>query len=147
MVYDIYGRKRPLYNGQQIQIRTALRDCFDNRKGFDIWGNWGPIARANLNMGWHSNRGHSRDINAGSFAWDWAAVNNATYDYYKMCEETGIAKPPRNLKIWVFKRWTTSSTPMLRRIVHPIGYNGNSSWKNFLSISVTVLLQRCWIKC
>lgn len=104
---------------------------FDNRKGFDIWGNWGPIARANLNMGWHSNRGHSRDINAGSFAWDWAAVNNATYDYYKMCEETGIAKPPRNLKIWVFKRWTTSSTPMLRRIVHPIGYNGNSSWKNF----------------
>ena len=51
---------------------------FDNRKGFDIWGNWGPIARANLNMGWHSNRGHSRDINAGSFAWDWAAVNQPT---------------------------------------------------------------------
>lgn len=104
---------------------------FDNRKDFDIWGNWGPIARANLNMGWHGNRGYSRDINAGSFAWDWAAANNAAYDYYKMCEETGIAKPPRNLKIWVFKRWSTSATPMLRRIVHPIGYNGNSSWKNF----------------
>ena len=92
-------------------------------------------------MGWHSNRGHSRDINAGSYAWDWAAVNNAAYDYYKMCEEIGIIKPPSDLKIWGLKRWTTSSTPMLRRIEHPIGYNGNSSWKNFFTTSVMTHLQ------
>lgn len=105
---------------------------FDNAKDFDIWGNWGPLARANLNMGWHSNRGHSRDINAGSFAWDWAAVNNAGYDYYKMCEASGIAKPPRTIKIWVFKGWKKSSAPMLRRVKHAIGLNGHSDWLNFL---------------
>ena len=104
---------------------------FDNCKGFDIWGNWGPIARANLNMGWHSNSGYSRDIDAGSFAWDWAAANNAGYDYYKMCEETGISLPPNNLKIWVFKGWKTSAAPMLRRIEHFIGFNGHSDWANF----------------
>lgn len=97
---------------------------FDNCKGFDIWGNWGPIARANLNLGWHSNKGYSRDIKAGSFAWDWAAANNAGYDYYKMCEETGISLPPKDLKMWVFKDWKSSSAPMLRRIVHPIGTDG-----------------------
>lgn len=106
---------------------------FDNCKGFDIWGNWGPIARANLNMGWHSNRGYSRDINAGSFAWDWAAANNAGYDYYKMCESTGISLPPKDLKMWVFKNWKSSSAPMLRRIVHPIGTEG-IKWNDFFII-------------
>ena len=48
--------------------------------------------------------------------WQWAVVNNAAYEYYKMCEQTGIPKPPSKLKIMVLKSLTDSSTPMLRRI-------------------------------
>lgn len=112
-------------------LRPHYAIVFDNKQDFDIWGNWGPIARANLNMGWHSKKGYSRNIEAGSFAWPWAATNNAGYDYYKMCEATGIPKPPRNLKIYVFKGWSSSSAPMLRRIVHPIDFTGPISWGNF----------------
>lgn len=98
---------------------------FDNAKGFDIWGNWGPLARANYNMGWHSEQGHSREFYNNSTAWEWCAVNNAAYDYYKKCEQTGIPKPPSNLKIWVFKGKSNSSASMMRRI------NGVINWEIF----------------
>lgn len=104
---------------------------FDNIKDFDIWGNWGPIARANHNLGWHSNTGYSANIEYNCNAWEWAVVNNSAYEYYQMCEETGILKPPANLKIWVWKNFNKSSAPMLRRITDPIGYNGNDPWLNY----------------
>ncbi len=31
--------------------------------------------------------------------WQWAAMYNATNEYYRMCDATGITKPPHNLKI------------------------------------------------
>lgn len=95
---------------------------FDNMKGFDIWGNWGPLARANYNMGWHSRKGHSCDIYTNSGAWPWCVTNNAGYDYYKQCEKTGIPKPPSNLKIWVFKGKYGSSASMMRRINNIVGW-------------------------
>lgn len=104
---------------------------FDNIKDFDIWGNWGPIARANHNLGWHSNTGYSANIEYNCNAWEWAVVNNSAYEYYQMCEETGILKPPANLKIWVWKNFNKSSAPMLRRITHSIGYNGDNPWLSF----------------
>ena len=54
---------------------------FDNIKDFDIWGNYGPLACANFNMGWHSNAGHSESISTDSKAWAGAVVNNAAYEY------------------------------------------------------------------
>lgn len=116
----------------KFRFRPHYAIVFDNCKGFDIWGNWGPLARANLNMGWHSNKGYSKNISTSNKAWDWAVVNNAGYDYYKMCEQTGISKPPRDIKIWVFKGFPSSSAPMLRRVHHPIGINGNNDWVNYI---------------
>lgn len=105
---------------------------FDNSKGFDIWGNWGPLAKANYSMGWHSKNGYSKDIDKNNQAWEWATVNNAAYDYYSMCSSTGITLPPENLKIWVFNSLENfSSAPMLRRVNDAIGFNGHSSWGNF----------------
>ena len=89
------------------------------------------MRKANHNMGWHRKTGHSEDIYTNSDAWKWAAVNNAAYEYYQMCEQTGITKPPAGLKIWVFKDWGASSAPMLRRIKDFIGYNGNIDPLNF----------------
>lgn len=77
-------------------VRPHYAVVFDNREGFDIWGQYGPIARANLNMGWHSKSGCNKNIGVNSIAWEWAIVNNAGYDYYQMCKETGIRKPPAN---------------------------------------------------
>ncbi len=92
---------------------------FDNIKDFDIWGNYGPLACANFNMGWHSNAGHSESISTDSKAWAWAVVNNAAYEYYEMCNTNGILTPPSDLKIWVWKFLDVSSTPMLRCISRP----------------------------
>lgn len=105
---------------------------FDNKKDFDIWGNRWPVGRSNYNMGWSDNAGLSATISASDNAWEWAVVNNAAYDYYLMCEETGITKPPQQLKIWVWKNAESSSAPMLRRIMTPIGFNSHSDFLNLL---------------
>lgn len=105
---------------------------FDNEKDFDIWGNRWPVGRSNYNMGWRDNAGFSTTIDTTSIAWEWAVVNNAAYDYYLMCEETGITKPPQQLKIWVWKNAESSSAPMLRRIMTPIGFNSHSDFLNLL---------------
>lgn len=114
----------------KFRFRTHYAIVFDNCKDFDIWGNWLNIAKANYNMGWHSKYGHSRDIDRGSEAWKWCAINNAGYDYYKMCEQTGILKPPAKLKVWAFPNAEKSAAPMLRRINHSIASNGNNHWAN-----------------
>ena len=98
---------------------------FDNCKDFDIWGNWGPVARANYKMGKASKTGLTDTILATSKAWKWAVINNAGYDYYTMCEQTGISKPHSNTKILVMKGMDNSSAGMYRRINGFIVLEGN----------------------
>jgi len=105
---------------------------FNNTKGFDIWGDFGPIGAANYCMGWHSKNGHSRDITDNNMAWQWAVVNNAGYEYYQMCDAIGINRPPSDLKIWVIKWMVKSAAPMFRYVNHRIGLNSNIDWLNFL---------------
>jgi len=105
---------------------------FDNHKGFDIWDGWIHLGKATYHMGCHNKNGYSRDISAGGRAWRCAAVNNAAYEYYQMCDTTGITKPPDNLKIWVLNDLESSAAAMLSQITHPIGLNGNSYWLNLL---------------
>ena len=105
---------------------------FDNKKGFDIWDGWIHIQKATYLMGFHSKHGYSKDIPAGGKEWRWAAVNNAGYEYYKMCEATGITKPPSNLKIWVLNDIESSAAAMLSHLNHTVAFNGNSFWINLL---------------
>ena len=112
-------------------LRPYYSVVFSNLKDFDVWDNWGPITCATYNMGRQSKYGYSENIHRSSSAWVCAAVNNASYDYYKMCEQTGILKPPSALKIWIWSGFSASSAPMLRRINDAIGYNGHSSVANF----------------
>jgi hypothetical protein len=107
---------------------------FDNAKGFDIYGNWGPLAKANYGMGWHTKTGYSVDLYKNSVAWDWCTVNNAGYDYYRMCETEGILKPPSTLKVWVFRhKENISSAPMLSKISDIYGFKANGKFVNFLN--------------
>lgn len=129
---------------------------FDNCKDFEIWGKLGPLARANYNMGKHSADDILlRNIDTISDAWQWAVVNNAAYDYYKFCEETGITKPPVDLKIWVMNNVAKSSAGMYRRIDdvitiggsalndflnYMLGYNANALFQeiNFMLSDLTI---------
>jgi hypothetical protein len=80
---------------------------YNNTKDFTIWGNWLFLAPATYTI--------TNCTTANSFQktfkskdsyspWTWAVVNNATYDYYDNCSNTGILKgvslPPSNMKLW-----------------------------------------------
>ena len=113
---------------------------FENTKDFDIWGNWGPITVAYYNMGKQSNAGYSTNIGTTDKAWLCAAVNNAAYEYYKMCEQTGILKPPTDLKIWIWKNASSSSAPILSKVMDALKARGQSSVENFFyDISVNLI--------
>jgi len=119
--------------GSSFRFGPFYELIFSNHRGFDIWGNLGPLSAAELLMGFHSKSGHNRDLRSGS-SWTWATINNAAADYYDMCSKTGISKPPRNLKIWHTSLFgSASSAPMLRRINCGVTFRSSSDWSNFLS--------------
>ena len=123
--------------GSKFRIGPHYAVVFDNSQGFTIWGNWGPFAAANYNMGWHSKGGHDRTFGTNAKAWDWCSVNNAGFEYYQNAKKDGIGLPPHNPRIWVFRHQSNAScAPMLRRVWHPIGYSSNSGWSNFF-INIT----------
>lgn len=101
-IMDISFKRNPSYS-----------IVFENNKDFKIWG---------ISLGSEYSMGKHGDVNLGfdNKAWLWAVVNNAAYEYYKMCEETGILKPPPNLKIWVWKNAASSSAPMLSRVIQDV---------------------------
>ena len=123
--------------GSKFRIGPHYAVVFDNSQGFTIWGNWGPFAAANYNMGWHSKGGHDRTFGTNAKAWDWCSVNNAGFEYYQNAKKDGIGLPPHNPRIWVFRHQSNAScAPRLRRVWHPIGYSSNSGWSNFF-INIT----------
>lgn len=129
---SVYTDENGLYvMDKSFRYRPYYSIIFENTKGFDIWGNWGPIAGAHYNMGKQSNTGYSINIGTTNDAWLWAAVNNAAYEYYKMCEQTGILKPPADLKIWVWKNVVSSSAPMLSKVMDALKLRGQSSVEKF----------------
>lgn len=91
---------------------------FENTKGFTIWDGIMVAAPASANYGKGPARGMDIKVIASDKAWKWAALTNGGYDFYKRCEKTGMALPPKNLKIMSFggKGDAYGSATMLRRI-------------------------------
>jgi hypothetical protein len=110
---------------------------FENIQGFDIWGYTGPLTGCAIYiMGFHNKKGYDRTFGRSASAWEWATVNNATYDYYANCKSKSYyptCPTTNSLKIWVWEGASSSSAPMLRRVYHPIGTNSNSTWSNFFA--------------
>lgn len=131
---------------KKFLVKPYYGIVFENIKDFDLWDQYGPVAKANYSMGRHTNKGYSKQIDKGNSAWARCAVNNAGYEYYQMCENTGISKPPKTLKIWLFNNSEASSAPMLRRIEDYIDIGGESGIINFFitfkcGIAVNMLYQ------
>jgi hypothetical protein len=114
-------------------INPLYNIYFDNAKDFSIYSQFQVFSKAYYFMGVHSKHGYSLDIGTNCDAWKWASVSNAAYEYYDMCDNVGIQRPPQDLRIWVFNFTGSSSAPMLRRLNNPIGLNGDSFWLNFLA--------------
>ena len=121
------------------ELRSNFRNplhyevVYSNTKGFDIWGNYGPLTTATIQLGKHEPTGYSKNATQSERMWRYSVINNSAYEYYKMCENTGILTPPNNLKIWCLSTFESSSAPMLRRIRHCIGLNGSSAWLNYFA--------------
>jgi hypothetical protein len=118
--------------GFRYNVHYSL--IFENATGFKIWGNWAFTAPAHFNMGWHSKSGYNREIYRSSNAWKWATVNNAVHKYYNYCEDYSIAKPPSNLRVWVFENnsnFILGSAAMLRRTWGLKGLTTTSKIANF----------------
>lgn len=106
---------------------------FKNRDGFKVWRSIVAISSARHRAGKHSNRGHDMDFEQGRKRWRWATVNNGTLRYLHYCEEFGIGKPPRKLRIAALNGGGSSSAPMLRRTWGVFGLTSNNDVISFLA--------------
>ncbi len=111
---------------------------FRNSKDFSIWdGIW--VFNASEYIGIGPNTGIDYYITENKKSWEWAVINNATWDYYEMCEIYGIDLPPSKLRIMRFKGGSNvGCAPMMRRISLPQNYSFNDGWMSYLT-SFTVM--------
>lgn len=95
------------------------RIIFQNKKGFGIGLNLLLVQGSVSTLGKNPSTGVDYNITASSDRklFCRAVVNNAAYDYYRMCEQEdcNVPAPPKNLRIWLFQRLSCSSAPMLRQ--------------------------------
>lgn len=97
---------------------VRYRIVFRNKKGFGIGMNLLLVPASVSTLGKNSAEGVSLEIDASSDRklFTRAVVNNSAYDYYEFCnnEDEGISVPPSDLRIWLFQKMSSSSTPMLQ---------------------------------
>ena len=108
---------------------------FKNENGFTIWGNCGFLAPAQKTYRNQSPHGFSMEFTPDNMCWQWCVVNNAANEYWLSNKNGPILLPPPNLKIWVWKGYSWSSAPMLRRIKSYIQTTwGDNFIERFLNI-------------
>lgn len=97
---------------------VRYRLIFRNRKGFGIGMNLLLVPASVSTLGKNPADGVDLEIDGNSDRklFVRAAVNNSVNDYYEFCQDDdeGISVPPSNLRIWLFQKMTSSSTPMLQ---------------------------------
>jgi hypothetical protein len=117
--------------GKKFHVKPNYVVVFKNTKGFILWDFLGVRAKYRVKNRQAAD-GYDIRINEDSWRdnWERAVINNAAYEYYEMCEQTGICKPPFDLKIWVRPSGDMSSAPMIRRIAGT-QYITRSGWASF----------------
>lgn len=104
---------------------------FENKHDFSIYKGINLAIVARYLAGFHSKKGHDIHFGGSALYWRDATINNVAHEYYKICMRDGIPSPPSNLKIWQWSAFCSSSAPMLPRIHHLIGHNGNNLLRDF----------------
>ena len=91
---------------------------FKNKRGFGIGLNLILVGGSSSTMGKHSQEGCSVEVSGESDRSLFArcVVNNSVCDYFDRCKTAAgtISTPPSNLRIWIFQKFSSSSTVMMQ---------------------------------
>ena len=100
---------------RKFSARPHYRICFKNKVGFSIGLNLILIPASISTIGKGSPKGIDLTIDKNSDAtlFRRCVVNNAAYDYFKKCQTSGVAMPPKNLRFWILNILKPSSTLMM----------------------------------
>ncbi|HBH08031.1 MAG TPA: hypothetical protein DDX40_01325 [Rikenellaceae bacterium] len=100
---------------RKFSAKPHYRICFKNSVGFSIGLNLILIPASISTIGKGSSTGIDLTIDKNSDAtlFRRCVVNNAAYDYFKKCQTTGVAMPPKNLRFWILNILRPSSTLMM----------------------------------
>lgn len=103
---------------KSFSSEARYRIIFRNKRGFGIGMNLLLVPASVSTLGKNPASGVDLEIDSDSDRklYVRAAVNNSVNDYFEFCqnEDEGISVPPSNLRIWLFQKMTSSSTPMLQ---------------------------------
>lgn len=100
---------------RKFSSRPRYRICFKNSVGFSIGFNLIliPASISNLGKGSPSGIDYVVDKNSDATLFRRCVVNNAAYDFYKKCQTSGVAMPPKNLRFWILNIMKPSCTLMM----------------------------------
>ena len=116
------------------------RLVFKNSAGFSIGLNLVlvPASVSTLGTGPAEGVDVEIDTDADGALWRRAVVNNAAYDYIARCSSSDLdlKAPPQDLRIWIFKNLSCSSTAMLH---HGAFVDGNDLVQRYLGGYVSLL--------
>lgn len=105
--------------GSSFSSRPRYRLVFKNSKGFAFGFNLVLIQGSISTLGKGPCEGMDVkiDVNSDRLLFSRSVANNAAWNYYEQCadEEAPIKTPPSNLRIWLFKSLSDSSSPMLQQ--------------------------------
>lgn len=104
--------------GKKYSSNPRYRLMFKNKEDFAIGFNKIVVPASTSALGKDGPEGKDAEITIDSDRklWCRAVVNNAAYDYITRCgaDDMNIARPPRNLRIWIFQKFNSSSAVMMR---------------------------------
>lgn len=104
---------------KKYSSRPRYRLRFKNRKGFAIGFNKVLVTASSSALGKGSPAGMDVTITKKSDRklWCRSVVNNAAYDYICRCDadDMNVARPAKNLRIWLFQKMKSSSAVMMRQ--------------------------------
>ena len=105
--------------GKKYSSKPRYRLRFKNKEGFAIGFNKILVSASTSALGKGPSSGMDVTITKASDRklWCRSVVNNAAYDYIQRCssEDMNIARPPKNLRIWLFQKLSASSAVMMRQ--------------------------------
>ena len=99
----------------KFSARPHYRICFKNKVGFTIGFNLILVQASLSSLGKGSSTGIDRVIDKSSdeTLFRRCVVNNAAFDYYKKCQTSGVAMPPKNIRFWILNILKPSCTMMM----------------------------------
>lgn len=104
---------------KKYSANPRYRLMFKNKEGFAIGFNKViiPASMSTLGKGEASGIDVTVTDKSDGKLWRRCVVNNAAYDYITRCsqDDMNIARPPKNLRIWIFKNAKASSAVMMRQ--------------------------------